>query len=184
MKLSVERPPRLGPTLGSAIATNRRFCSGDSAAAPRRTRFNLDPRKGTIINYQTSQRILHILLVEDHDDTRRGMELFLRAHGHRTQVAAGVQEALDLAATFDTRFDLLLSDLQLPDGNGWDLLRRLEEGGWRPQQAVAVSGWGSDMDVAKSKSAGFRTHLVKPITPQVLEAVLAQVAEVTAKKSR
>ena len=60
------------------------------------------------------------------------MELFLRAHGHRTQVAAGVQEALDLAATFDTRFDLLLSDLQLPDGNGWDLLRRLEDGGEAP----------------------------------------------------
>src|SRR6516165_4569857 len=113
------------------------------------------------------------------------MELFLRAHGHRTQVAAGVQEALDLAATFDTRFDLLLSDLQLPDGNGWDLLRRLEDGGGRrPRQAVAVSGWGSETDVAKSKSAGFGTHLIKPIAPQVLEAVLARVAEVIyAKKS-
>jgi CheY-like chemotaxis protein len=129
-------------------------------------------------DYQRSQRILHILLVEDHDDTRRGMELFLRAHGHRTQVASGVQEAMDLAATSDTGFDLLLSDLRLPDGNGWDLLRRLEEGGWRPQQAVAVSGWGSDMDVARSKSAGFGIHLVNPIAPQVLEAVLVRVGAV------
>src|ERR1700752_2713636 len=89
-------------------------------------------------DYQRSPRILHVLLVEDHDDTRRGMELFLRAHGHRTEVAAGVQEALGLAATSDTRFDLLFSDLRLPDGNGWDLLRRLEDGGRRPRQAAAI----------------------------------------------
>jgi uncharacterized protein YjbJ (UPF0337 family) len=82
-------------------------------------------------------QILHILLVEDHDDTRRAMEVFLLAHGHLTEVAAGVQEAVDLAATSDSEFDLLLSDIQLPDGNGWDLLRRLEEGGWRPQLAIA-----------------------------------------------
>ena len=101
---------------------------------------------------------MHILLVEDHDDTRRAMELFLRAHGHLTEVAADVQEALALAARSDTRFDLLLSDLQLPDGNGWDLLRRLEEGGRRPQQAVAISGWGSETDVARADpdSAGKR----------------------------
>ena len=99
--------------------------------------FQYGPAQGN--DYQRSPRILHILLVEDHDDTRRGMELFLRAHGHLTEVAAGLQEALDLAARSDTRFDLLLSDLQLPDGNCWDLLRRLEQGGWRPQQALALS---------------------------------------------
>ncbi|HEV3211540.1 MAG TPA: response regulator [Chthoniobacterales bacterium] len=97
---------------------------------------------------ESSSRILNILVVEDHADTRRGMELFLRALGHWTQVAAGVQAALDLAATSDTRFDLLLSDLRLPDGNGWDLLRRLEEAGCRPQRAIAISGWSSEIDVA------------------------------------
>jgi CheY-like chemotaxis protein len=78
-----------------------------------------------------SSGILHILVVEDHADTRRGMELFLQALGHWTQVAVGVQAALDLAARSDTRFDLLISDLRLPDGNGWDFLRRLEEAGCR-----------------------------------------------------
>ena len=72
---------------------------------------------------------MHILLVEDHDDTRKAMGMFLRAHGHRTQVAAGVQEALDLAAKSDTRFDLLLSDLRLTDGTGWNLFTALEGGG-------------------------------------------------------
>jgi CheY-like chemotaxis protein len=123
-------------------------------------------------------RGFRILLVEDHDDTRRGMELFLQRLGHRTQVAVGVQEALDLAATSDMGFDLLLSDLRLRDGNGWDFLRRLEEAGRRPQQAIAISGWGSETDVAKSKSAGFRAHLVKPIAPQVLDAALVQAAKV------
>ena len=56
------------------------------------------------------------------------MELFLRGRCYLTEAAADVQEALYLAATSHTQFDLLLSDLQLPDGNGWDLLRRLEEG--------------------------------------------------------
>jgi CheY-like chemotaxis protein len=89
----------------------------------------------------------------------------------------GVQEALNLAATSHMGFDLLLSDLRLRDGNGWDLLRRLGEKGWRPQQAIAISG-GNEADVAKSKSAGFRAHLVKPIAPQVLEAALIQASEV------
>jgi CheY-like chemotaxis protein len=124
-----------------------------------------------------SSRILHILVVEDHADTRRGMELFLQALGHWTQVAGGVQAALDLVATSDTPFDLLLSDLRLPDGNGWDLLGRLEETGCRPQRAIAISGWSSETDMAKSKSAGFQGHLVKPVNPNTLEAVLAKAAE-------
>jgi CheY-like chemotaxis protein len=124
-----------------------------------------------------SSLILHILVVEDHADTRRGMELFLQALGHWTQVAGGVQAALDLVATSDTPFDLLLSDLRLPDGNGWDLLGRLEETGCLPQRAIAISGWSSETDMAKSKSAGFQVHLVKPLNPNTLEAVLAKAAE-------
>jgi CheY-like chemotaxis protein len=127
--------------------------------------------------HEGSSRILHILVVEDHDDTRRGMDLFLQALGHQTGVAVGVKEALDLVTTSDTRFDLLLSDVRLPDGNGWDLLRRLREMGRRPRQAIAISAWGSDTDVAKSKSAGFRAHLVKPIDPRTLEAILVEVVE-------
>lgn len=145
--------------------------------------FRSGPAQGN--DYQRSPRILHILLVEDHDDTRRSMELFLRAHGYRTQVAGGIQEALDVAATSDNRFDLLLSDLRLPDGTGWDLLRQLQEGVGARSKPVAISGWGSETDVAKSKSAGFAAHLVKPIAPQVLEAVLVRAVEViSAKKSR
>ena len=131
---------------------------------------------------EDSPRILHILLVENHDDTRRAIKLFLQALGHRTQVAVGVQEALNLAATSNTRFDLLLSDIRLPDGTGWELLRRLKETDRRPKQAIAISAWGTKIDLAESKSAAFRVHLVKPIAPEVLETALGQAAAAICEK--
>lgn len=124
-----------------------------------------------------SAGILQILLVEDHDDTRQAMELYLQALGHRTQVAVGVQQALDLAATSDTGFDLLLSDVRLPDGSGWELLRQLDQWGRRPKQAVAISAWSDETDVAESKRAGFLMHIVKPIAPEVPESSIGSCRE-------
>jgi CheY-like chemotaxis protein len=126
---------------------------------------------------QRARRSLRILAVEDHADTRQGLALFLRALGHEAQFARDLQEALILAAREGQRFDLLLSDLQLPDGNGWDLLRRLREAGCAPAWAIAISGWGSRDDVARSQAAGFRAHLVKPATPRALAAVLDEAAQ-------
>jgi CheY-like chemotaxis protein len=71
-----------------------------------------------------ASRSLSILVVEDHPDTRRALEMFLQLLGHQTKLAADIKEALEMAAA-GRHFDLLLSDLLLPDGNGWDLLRRL-----------------------------------------------------------
>ena len=120
-------------------------------------------------------RSLSILVVEDHPDTRRALEMFLQLLGHQTKLAADIKEALEMAAA-GSRFDLLLSDLRLPDGNGWDLLRRLEEAGWRPKYAIAISGWGSETDLARSKSAGFQAHLIKPLAPEALKIALDGVA--------
>lgn len=120
-------------------------------------------------------------MVEDYEDTRRAVEIFLQTCGHRTQVAGCLQKALDLAAT-GTHFDLLLSDIRLPDGNGWDLLKRMEEAGLRPKQAIDMSGWSSETDLAKSKDAGFQTHLIKPLAPEILEAALAKVSEAIHQK--
>jgi CheY-like chemotaxis protein len=120
-------------------------------------------------------RSLSILVVEDHPDTRRALEMFLQLLGHQTKLAADIKEALKMAAA-GSRFDLLLSDLRLPDGNGWDLLRRLEEAGWRPKHAIAISGWGSETDLARSQSAGFQAHLIKPLAPEALKIALDGVA--------
>ena len=103
-------------------------------------------------------------MVEDHPDTRRALEMFLQLLGHQTKLAADIKEALQMAAA-GGRFDLLLSDLRLPDGNGWDLLRRLVEAGWRPKHAIAISGWGSETDLAKSKSAGFDPPIATILRP-------------------
>jgi CheY-like chemotaxis protein len=108
-------------------------------------------------------------------DTRRALEMFLQLLGHQTKLAADIKEALEMAAA-GSRFDLLLSDLRLPDGNGWDLLRRLEEAGWRPKHAIAISGWGSETDLARSQSAGFQAHLIKPLAPEALKIALDGVA--------
>lgn len=134
---------------------------------------NETQKKGTLT--VGDPRSLSILVVEDHPDTRRALEMFLQLLGHRTSLAADMKEALEMAGA-GIRFDLLLSDLRLPDGNGWDLLGRLEEAGWRPKHAIAVSGWGSETDLAKSKSVGFQAHLIKPLAPEALKTALEGVA--------
>jgi len=86
---------------------------------------------------------LCVLLVEDHADTRLALEKFLKALGHRTKVAQNMAEALLLGSAEREKIDLLLSDIRLPDGDGWELLRQLRECGCRPKRAIALSGWGS-----------------------------------------
>jgi CheY-like chemotaxis protein len=120
---------------------------------------------------------LYILVVEDHADSRRMLELFLHALGYKVESARNIQEAFDLLVARGKRFDLLLSDMRLPDGDGWDLMRRLEEAGCRPAQAIALSGWGSSDDIIKSRKAGFQAHLVKPAAPQALRTALKAAAE-------
>ncbi|MFN2476376.1 MAG: response regulator [Chthoniobacterales bacterium] len=116
-------------------------------------------------------RSWRIFLVEDHADTARAISLYLRGLGHVVCVANNVQSARECARSAD--FDILLSDLGLPDGNGWDLLREL-----RPRttfKAIAMSGYNTAEDVARSKAAGFVEHLAKPLVPEDLEAAFERV---------
>jgi CheY-like chemotaxis protein len=68
----------------------------------------------------------------------------------------------------------LISDIDLPDGDGWELLRTLSES--RAIFAIAMSGFGTASDRACSKAAGFRHHLVKPIGLEQLATVLTEAA--------
>ncbi len=89
-------------------------------------------------------------------------------------VADSLATGLELAARED--FDLLLSDLGLPDGSGLDLMRRVLAD--HPQaRGIALSGYGMDEDIARSREAGFAEHLTKPINFERLEAVIAQVMQ-------
>ena len=116
---------------------------------------------------------LRILLVEDHADTARIMRWLLTADGHAVQWAGDVAAGLKLAAAHE--FDLLMSDLGLPDGTGVDLMRRLRQDG-STLPGIVLSGYGQDQDVARSREAGFSVHLVKPLSPRKLrDAIMALV---------
>jgi two-component system CheB/CheR fusion protein len=118
-------------------------------------------------------RPLRILLVEDHADTARIMRRLLSADGHTVESAGGVAAALKLAAAHE--FDLLLSDLGLPDGTGADLMRTLRQQG-STLPGIVLSGYSQDEDVSQSRAAGFADHLVKPVSLQLLnDAIVALV---------
>ena len=116
---------------------------------------------------------LRILLVEDHGDTARIMRRLLSAEGHEVQIAADMATALQLAEQHT--FDLMLSDLGLPDGNGLDLMRTLRSRGIN-MPGIALSGYGQDKDTQASRESGYVAHLVKPVNLVKLKEEIARVA--------
>ena len=118
----------------------------------------------------TRNRPLRILLVDDHRDTLRSLQGLLRRLGHDVLPAENMTEALRIAE--DEPFDFLLSDIGLPDGSGLELLRRIRK--TRRIQAVAVSGFGMEEDVERSREAGFLDHLTKPVSLERLQEAILQ----------
>ena len=118
---------------------------------------------------------LDILLVEDHPASAEALAELLTVLGHRVRTAA-TREAAHQGVS-ERMPDLLVSDLDLPDGTGYDLLTEIatEAGADRPV-AIALSGYGRPEDVARSRDAGFVHHLVKPITLETLERALERFA--------
>lgn len=117
---------------------------------------------------------LHILLVEDHEQTRKVLSRFLRREGHEVQeegtCAAALEAAHSSAATHP--FKVVISDIGLPDGSGLELVRQLKNES--PDiTAIALSGYGMHEDVDRSIEAGFNIHLTKPVAIEDLRRVLA-----------
>ncbi len=112
---------------------------------------------------------LKIFLVEDNEDTRLILSQLLQATGYEVHSAGTVQAAVRDFALFGS--EVLLSDIGLPDGDGWKLLRELQQAGQRPY-AIAMSGFGTLAHVAASREAGFRHHLIKPIELGALRLLL------------
>ena len=110
-----------------------------------------------------------VLLVDDHLDSVRPMQLFLEAIGYEVTTAHTVATALRAAT--QNQFDLLVSDIGLPDGSGDDLIRQLQDKG-RSLPSIALSGYGTEQDVARSRAAGFQVHLTKPVSPQDLRTTM------------
>jgi two-component system CheB/CheR fusion protein len=118
------------------------------------------------------QRAWRILLVEDHADTSAALRNLLVRRGHRVGLAHDVRLALEMAER--DSFDLVISDVGLPDGTGADLMTKLRATGVR---GIAISGFGMRADVEKSLASGFSEHLVKPLDFEKLEAAIHRTME-------
>jgi two-component system CheB/CheR fusion protein len=117
---------------------------------------------------------LRVLLVEDHGATAKIMRMVLMAGGHAVETAGDVATALKLAGQH--RFDLLISDLGLPDGSGHDLMRALRSQG-HTLPGIALSGYGQEEDIQRSREAGFAVHLTKPVPRErLVEAITSVMA--------
>jgi len=117
-------------------------------------------------------RGLKLLLVEDDESTLRVMARILRERQYAVTTATDIASALEKTATQD--FDLVISDIGLPDGNGLELMRKLRA--QRTINGIALSGFGMDEDIQKSQEAGFIAHLTKPVDIQKLEAMIQRVS--------
>src|SRR3954451_8900075 len=102
---------------------------------------------------------LRIFYVEDDPATSQVFLKILRMSGYEVRHAGTYREAIELA---DGEFDLVLSDIALPDGSGWDVMRHVRSR-WGHIPGIAMSGFGSQEDRDASCAAGFATHLTKPV---------------------
>lgn len=114
---------------------------------------------------------LRILLVEDHRDTRTSMEFLLRRSKHHVRSAETAREALELAER--EAFDVVVTDLGLPDQSGLELMRQLRDR--HGLKGIATSGYGMEEDIANGREAGFVQHFTKPISMERLRQVLAEL---------
>jgi signal transduction histidine kinase len=112
-----------------------------------------------------------VLLVDDHHDTCIGMKRMLERHGYKITVAHSAEQAVEKVRSED--FDLLISDIGLPDRSGYELMREVRLKKDLP--GIALSGFGSEQDVNQAKEAGFSEHLTKPINFERLEKTIQSV---------
>ena len=117
-------------------------------------------------------RNLRILVVEDHSDTLQALSRLLGHFGHDISTADGARSALDLIKSKE--FDVVLCDIALPDGNGYDVITEAKRKG--AVKAVAISGFAARDDIERGRKAGFDFHLAKPVDFHELRSVLGQIA--------
>jgi CheY-like chemotaxis protein len=150
---TLELPSRTAAAAAGAGTTT----IADTAAA------NSDRRDG---------KRLRLLLVEDHSETALVLARLLQRYGHEVEVAGTVASALQLVAT--NPFDLILSDIGLPDGTGHELMQQVAQTYGIP--GVALTGYGMEDDLNRSRDVGFAAHVVKPVDIAQLQSVIERVS--------
>ncbi|HEY2681209.1 MAG TPA: MASE1 domain-containing protein [Candidatus Udaeobacter sp.] len=123
----------------------------------------------------SARQALKILVVDDHHDTCAALEKLLARRGHLVAVSHDLRSAMEAAVR--NKFDLLISDIALPDGTGMDLMMQMRAIANVP--GIAISGFGNDGDIERSLQAGFSEHLIKPIKLDKLEAAIERALSAT-----
>ena len=119
-----------------------------------------------------SGKRLRILVVEDHSETLQALSRLLSHFGHEVSVADSAQNAMNMIDSKE--FDVVLCDIALPDGSGYDVITEAKRK--RPVKAVALSGFAATEDIQRGRQAGFDFHLAKPVDFHELRTVLGQIA--------
>lgn len=119
-----------------------------------------------------AERSLHVLMVDDDADTRRILSRLLSKCGHEVATVDCVQGALKFLDS--ERFDILISDIGLPDSSGYELVREAKQR--QSLKGIALSGFGAEDDVRRSMEAGFDYHMTKPVNFQDLRSLLGKIA--------
>ncbi|MBE7211424.1 MAG: response regulator [Gluconacetobacter diazotrophicus] len=117
---------------------------------------------------------LRVFVVENHPDTLKYLRMYLEMLEHTVLSAGTMGEAV--VALPLANCDVLISDIGLPDGDGWELMRQVQGKLARPLYAIAMSGFGLNADHLRSREVGYRHHLLKPFKPTELDAMLAEAA--------
>ena len=112
-----------------------------------------------------------VLLVEDHPDTSRAMASLLARSGYAVKAAHSVASALLLAAA--EPFDIVVSDIGLPDATGYELMEQIRDR--HGIRGIALSGYGMEDDMRRSLEAGFVEHVTKPVNVAQLQEVIERV---------
>ena len=119
-----------------------------------------------------SGKSLRILVVEDHSDTLQALSRLLSHFGHEISTADDARSAVDMIRAKE--FDVVLCDIALPDGSGFDVIGEAKRRG--AVKAVAISGFAARDDIERGRKAGFDFHLAKPVDFHELRSVLGQIA--------
>jgi CheY-like chemotaxis protein len=126
----------------------------------------------SVMTEEIDRRKLRILLVDDNTDTLKFLSIMLCRRGHDVATAGDMGTAIRLASEIE--LDLIISDIELPDGDGRELMNTIRS--IRPIPGIALSGFGSADDVEQSRAAGFALHLTKPVDFRRLERAIEQFA--------
>jgi PAS domain S-box-containing protein len=119
---------------------------------------------------------LRVLLVEDHADTVATLERLLVRRGYQVESVGSLAAAL--AVLDEAEFDVLVSDIGLPDGSGLEIMPKfLEAAGDRAVGGIALSGFGMPEDIERSTLAGFHEHLTKPVEISLLHKALERIGK-------